>query len=90
MRDPAGVLGTVADRLRLPLDPDFGFLDAPDAELAFTHTVAGNPMRFRSGPLRLTVDDAWRRDMPVGQQRLVTGLTAPLLAGYGYLGDRHR
>jgi len=50
------------------------------------HTVAGNPVRMQSGPLKLRVDDAWRAAMPAGDRRLVTLLTFPLLARYGYAG----
>jgi len=50
------------------------------------HTVAGNPVRMRSGPLKLRVDDAWRAAMPAADRRLVTLLTFPLLARYGYAG----
>jgi hypothetical protein len=50
------------------------------------HTVAGNPVRMQSGPLRLRVDDAWRGAMSARDRRLVTFLTFPLLARYGYPG----
>lgn len=53
--------------------------------LSPSHTAAGNPMRFRSGDVPIERDDAWRAAMPAGQRRLVTALTAPLLARYGYL-----
>jgi hypothetical protein len=53
--------------------------------LSPSHTVAGNPMRFRTGPTQLRRDDAWRTELPRGRRRLVTALTAPLLARYGYL-----
>jgi len=52
------------------------------------HTVAGNPMRFRVGTIRLTVDDAWRSELPAARRRLVSLLTRPLLVRYGYAGER--
>ena len=52
--------------------------------LGRTHTVAGNPMRFRVGPLDLRVDDEWRDRFPDSQRRWVTILTWPLLRRYGY------
>lgn len=75
------------------------FADVPAGDLAFltqsserssvllspSHTVAGNPMRFRTGPTALRRDDAWRAQLPKGRRVLVTLLTAPLLARYGYL-----
>ena len=60
--------------------------DAGEFTVGVQHTVAGNPVRMRSGPLRLRVDDAWRAAMPAGDRRLVTLLTFPLLARYGYAG----
>jgi hypothetical protein len=41
---------------------------------------------MQSGPLRLRLDDAWRAGMPARDRRLVTLLTFPLLARYGYAG----
>ena len=58
--------------------------DAGEFSVGVQHTVAGNPVRMQSGPLRLRVDDAWRTSMPAGDRRLVTLLTFPLLARYGY------
>ncbi len=39
------------------------------------HTVAGNPMRFQTGPVRLASDDKWRREMPRRDALLVSVLT---------------
>jgi hypothetical protein len=39
---------------------------------------------MRSGPLTVRLDDAWRTELPTGSRRLVSALTAPLLARYGY------
>jgi len=50
------------------------------------HSVAGNPMRFRSGPVDLVLDDEWRRRLPRHHRHLVTAITAPMLGAYGYLG----
>ncbi|MEZ5333405.1 MAG: sulfotransferase [Thermoanaerobaculia bacterium] len=49
-----------------------------------THTLAGNPMRFESGPVEIRADDAWRRDLPRTSRGIVTALTWPLLRRYGY------
>jgi hypothetical protein len=53
--------------------------------LSRSHSAAGNPMRFQPGRIQLRLDDEWRTKLPVRQRRLVTGLTFPLLARYGYL-----
>ena len=62
-------------------------IDERSVRLGPTHTVAGNPMRFKIGSLDLRVDDEWREKFPAGQRRWVTVLTWPLLRRYGYLND---
>jgi hypothetical protein len=52
--------------------------------LAAAHTVAGNPMRFANGSLRIELDDEWRTAMPVRDRVSVAAATWPLLARYGY------
>ncbi len=51
------------------------------------HSMSGNPMRF-DGPQPVRPDTAWVEDMAPDDRRLVTAVTAPLLARYGYLGRR--
>lgn len=48
------------------------------------HSVAGNPMRFKTGPLDIKIDDEWRTAMPRGDRLSVVAATWPLLARYGY------
>ena len=64
-------------------------LDLKEADLQPTHSVCGNPMRFRTGRVPIELDDEWRREMPGGAARAVTLLSWPLLKAYGY-GDRVR
>ncbi len=49
-----------------------------------THTVGGNNNRFRSGPVRLGEDIAWRSQWHPLDRKVVTALCAPLLLRYGY------
>lgn len=63
----------------------FPFLRGRSLSLGEAHTIGGNPIRFDRGPMDLIVDEAWRSALPTGQRRLVTVVTAPMLAGYGYL-----
>jgi hypothetical protein len=49
-----------------------------------THSVCGNPMRFRTGPVPIAVDEQWRHDMPRADRIAATVLAWPLLAAYGY------
>lgn len=82
--DPRGVLVDLAGFADIP-PGDLEFLSESSVLLSPSHTVAGNPMRFRTGPTPLRCDDAWREKLPSGRRALVSVLTAPLLARYGYL-----
>jgi len=84
---PREVLAELAGFAGLP-SGDGPFVDDATVLLSPSHTVAGNPMRFRTGPVALRRDDAWRARLPRGRRLLVSALTAPLLARYGYLGRR--
>ena len=82
--DPSGTLRRVADFMDLP-DADPGFVGPNEVRLArATHTVAGNPMKFQQGNLRIRLDAAWQHALPQRDRRLVTALTWPLLWRYGY------
>ena len=48
------------------------------------HSVAGNPMRFGTGPIQLRRDEQWRVELRPRDRALVTGFTAPMLRSYGY------
>lgn len=49
-----------------------------------THTVSGNPSRFRTGDIALRLDAEWVEHMTSRDFLLVSAVTAPLLVGYGY------
>jgi Sulfotransferase family len=55
------------------------------AQLGTAHTASGNPMRFLAGKIAIRQDERWRTAMPAAQRRIVTALTLPLLARYGYI-----
>jgi hypothetical protein len=57
---------------------------------AQNHSIAGNPMRFDEGPLRLRLDDEWRAGMRHRDRLLVTALTGPMLWRYGYVDGARR
>jgi hypothetical protein len=57
-------------------------------EIGTHHTTAGNPMRFHKGTLRLRLDDEWHDRMKRRDRALVTALTWPMLALYGYAPGR--
>jgi len=61
------------------------FLRAENAvELGPTHTVSGNPIRFRNGLMQLRLDEEWRTRMPGRDRFLVSMVAAPLLHHFGY------
>lgn len=66
------------DTCRLP------FVGERGVELGVSHTVSGNPNRFRTGPVQLRPDEEWSYRMGPREKTLVTLLTLPLLARYGY------
>jgi UDP-N-acetylglucosamine transferase subunit ALG13 len=84
VREPAGVLRGVAAFAGLHDPPDLGFLGEGTVDLRPNHTVDGNPMRLTTGPIPLREDLAWRHELAPGRRRLVSTVTAPLLARYGY------
>ena len=83
-RQPATALAHVLDLVGEARDGVLGFVEGDQAVVHPTHTADGNPMRFASGTLRIEADEAWRRGMPAATRRVVTGLTWPWLAAYGY------
>jgi hypothetical protein len=89
---PQDALRRVADFADLPKPASYPFLGTDGAshwaQLNPIHSVSGNPMRFSTGQVAIRSDDRWRTSMPRAQQRTVTALTFPMLAGYGYLGAR--
>ncbi|NNE75182.1 MAG: sulfotransferase [Acidimicrobiales bacterium] len=69
---------------------NLSFLEGRTAHLDSTHSVAGNPSRFKKGAVELQLDEAWRTKLESSHRRLVTAITSPLLLWYGYLGKKKR
>jgi hypothetical protein len=98
--EPELTLRRVAGFAGLPAQDSYPFLTADgapsnvapsgaapvSARLDGGHSVSGNPMRFTTCQVPISRDEQWRTHMPRAQQRAVTALTWPLMAGYGYLG----
>jgi len=51
------------------------------------HMLGGNRVRFKRGIGPIRLDEEWRRQMQLGRRAVVTAVSAPLLARYGYLGS---
>ncbi|NEE00178.1 sulfotransferase [Phytoactinopolyspora halotolerans] len=82
---PRHTLTSLADFAGMSPEPsDLDYIGDDHVDLGVTHSASGNPMRFATGRTRLRHDDAWRTNLPAGQQRLVSAVCAPLLAAYGY------
>jgi hypothetical protein len=87
VRDPRRTLTEVLAFAGQPNGDDaLPFLDGRRLTLTPSHTVAGNPMRFRSGSLEVVEDEKWREAFPTGKRRMVSMLTRPLRGRYGYTG----
>ncbi|MFJ8687728.1 sulfotransferase family protein [Micromonospora wenchangensis] len=81
--DPEATLARIA--AFAGVDPDGGPFTGPaTVRLTPTHSVAGNPARHRTGPVPITADVQWRRDLSRWSYALVTALTAAGLRRFGY------
>ena len=83
--DPRSAVQAIVELLGEPKTTS-PFLDDHTVLLHPNHIVAGNPSRFTTGPVTIRADMAWRSQMPVRDQQLVSMLTFPLLRRYGYRG----
>jgi hypothetical protein len=77
---------TLEQVVRLVLEdvPPLPFTGDSEVNLTQNHSMAGNPSRFKTGPVTIRRDDTWRQELPRPTQRLVTLLTWPLARRYGY------
>ncbi|SDC38487.1 Sulfotransferase family protein [Geodermatophilus telluris] len=79
---PEATVGRVLTFLHEDAAPPF--IDDRTVVLGVHHTVEGNPNRFRVGPVRISLDDEWRRRMPRRRQLVVRALAWPFLLYYRY------
>ena len=68
-------------------DADLAFVGESSVELPRDHSVAGNPMRFRSGPEPLKLDEAWRTKLDPKARRVISLVAGPAILRYGYAAD---
>jgi len=60
------------------------FLSERVVRLAPSHTVSGNPSRFRTGSIDITPDEEWRTQLGRRQRLVATAGSLALLRRYGY------
>lgn len=63
---------------------ELDFIDGQTITLEPTHSIAGNPSRFKTGEMELRPDEAWRTELDPKESKLVSTITYPLLRKYGY------
>ncbi|MGH7843074.1 MAG: sulfotransferase [Candidatus Binataceae bacterium] len=85
VRRPAAAIFHILRSLELEVPQELSFIRDGEAVFDVNHAVNGNPVRFRSGPVSLRLDDEWRDAMKEGSQRAMTLLTWPMLRRYGYI-----
>lgn len=83
--DPGEALRQVRSLAGLPDHPTLTNLDNSSQLLRPLHSVAGNPVRFAAGPIRVRRDEQWRTAMAWHRRVTVGALTLPLRLRYGYL-----
>lgn len=89
VQEPERTLAAVARFADLELDDSaFDFVEPGMLRLRPAHTASGNPLRFASGQLEIRPDEAWRSQLSRRERLLVSALTYPQLAHYGFAGRR--
>lgn len=86
--DPVGSATAALSLAGLPPRPNDD-LHHSWINLGVNHTCSGNPMRFTTGRVEIRRDECWRTGLSRSSKTLVSVLTAPGLAAYGYA-RRHR
>lgn len=85
VRSPGRELARIIEDLDLPAAPALiEQLAQGSVCLETDHTVAGNPVRFRTGELVLKQDNEWRSAMAPWRRGLVSAMTWPGLRSFGY------
>lgn len=81
---PATALGRALAEVGLD-GPDIGWVDDQPFEVAPTHSVGGNPMRFKARrSIEIRPTEEWRERLPKSLRLALGALAAPSLLRYGY------
>ena len=85
-RPRATIAGLVADVFAVnPSAVQVPHIYAGAAELSMAHSVAGNPMRFATGRIPITLDDEWKKNLSRMRRNVVTLLTRKQLKQYNFI-----
>jgi hypothetical protein len=88
---PGSEVARIARFLGSGLGPtDVAHFDASSIEIADNHMISGNPHRLGRRSVRVRIDDEWRSSMRPLDRMVVSAITLPLRAAYGYTGNRDR
>ena len=63
--------------------PDLSFISNEGVRMGTNHCVYGNPDLFKSGTIKLKLDDRWK-NMSAWDKTLTTALTWPMMLRFGY------
>lgn len=63
---------------------DLNYIQNNKIQLDTTHTVAGNPSRFKIGNIEINEDNQWEKNITNKNKYIMNILTLPLLMKYGY------
>lgn len=85
IRDPATAMSNVMALWGEKLgDSDLGFLSSEGLRTGGSHAVAGGRVRLSAGPVPLSLDERWRRELSPWRSGLTVALTWPWMRRYGY------
>lgn len=86
VRAPTAAVQDIWRVLELPGSYDIDLSQEGGVAVERGHSIGGNPMRFKPGPLVIKADEVWRKEMPKKQRRIVKALTFPVRSSFGYIG----
>jgi hypothetical protein len=65
---------------------NFDFIKSNNiVKLHSNHTTSGNPMRFKSGNIKLRIDDEWKENLSLKDKKIVEFICKKEMEKYGYL-----
>ncbi len=82
--DPAATIARIGEFIDEDLS-GIPFVGDRAIRLSRKHAALGNPLRFQQGTMDIRPDTKWQRDIAAMDGFIVTALTWPLLARYGYV-----